>query len=316
MGRIFINQIEENDRIDAIFLVSSKNMGTTKAGSPFISLKLRDRTGEIDAKIWDDAQNLNKIFNQGDFVRIRAKTVTYQNQLQLQINNINLVKKEDVNLEDFLPCTDKDIESMANELKEIASEIKEKHLKELVFLFLNDPIFFDKFCHAPAAKGLHHYFIGGLLEHTLSVVKLILLISKHYDFLDKDLLITGGILHDIGKIKELHYEKDFDYTTEGRLIGHIFIGLNMIENKIKKIEGFPEDIAIQLKHLIISHHGMREFGSPKRPKTLEAILLHYIDDLDAKIEGIRSFIKENRNDDTGWTSFNKIFERFFFSPEG
>jgi len=201
---------------------------------------------------------------------------------------------------------------MFADLMAFVDQIETACLKNLLHLFFNDETIAALFKKAPAAKGFHHVYIGGLLEHTLSVIRLLDKINNHYQGINRDLLITGGILHDIGKIYEYSYDSIFDYSDQGRLIGHIVIGIEMLDKKIAAIEDFPEKLAMELRHLILSHHGTQEFGSPKRPKTLEALIVHFIDDLDAKVNAFQEFIAESRDDDAAWTPFHKLFERFIY----
>ncbi len=313
MEKIFIEQIRENDKVNSIFLVKDKILATGKTGKQYLTLRLGDRTGEIDARIWDNAEQISLTFKKGDFVQIKSRTQLYQGNIQLIINSLESIKEEDVLIDEFLPKTGKNIEKMFLELREMAGKIEEKHLRALLDLFFDDRKFVSLFKIAPAAKSIHHVVIGGLLEHTLSVCQLILLVRNHYDGIDGDLLLTAGILHDIGKIHELAYEKAFDYTDKGRLIGHVVMGAEMIQEKINQIEGFPEKLNMLLKHLLLSHHGVLEFGSPKRPKTLDALLLHYLDDMDAKMNAFSNFMETQGDPESGWTPYHRVFDRFLYS---
>jgi len=312
MNKIFIEDIMENDKIDSIFLVKGKNLGTSKSGKPYLNLKLGDKTGNIEARVWENAKHLSALFEKDDFIRVKSRVTRYQNDLQLVIFDLEKCPKEEMFIDDFLPRTDKNIEMMFGELAEISKEVKNIYLKELLDLFFEDEEFTRLFKIAPAAKGLHHVYIGGLLEHTLTIGKLILGVVKHYKGINADLLLTGGILHDIGKIYELSYEGSFDYTDEGRLLGHITIGVEMIEDKIVEITDFPNNLAMLLKHLILSHHGYYEFGSPKRPKTQEAIILYYLDDMDSKIRGFQEFIEKEKGNNSKWTGYHRLFEKYIY----
>jgi len=312
MNKIFIEDIMENDKIDSTFLVKGKNLGTSKNGKPYLNLKLGDKTGDIEARVWENAKHLSALFEKDDFIRVKSRVTRYQNDLQLVIFDLEKCHKEEIFIDDFLPRTDKNIEMMFGELAEISKEAKNIYLKELLDLFFKDEGFTRLFKIAPAAKGLHHVYIGGLLEHTLTIGKLILDVVKHYKGINADLLLTGGILHDIGKIHELSYEGSFDYTDEGRLLGHITIGVEMIADKIAEIADFPNDLAMLLKHLILSHHGYYEFGSPKRPKTQEAIILYYLDDMDSKVRGFQEFIEKEKGNNSKWTGYHRLFERYIY----
>lgn len=314
MKKIFIKDIRGNDKIESIFLVKEKNTAVSKNGKPYLSLKLGDKTGEVDARVWENAEHLSTLFEKNDFIRVQSRASRYQNNLQLVLFDLDKCSKEEVFIDDFLPRTDKNIEKMFGELVEISKAVKNIYLRELLDIFFEDEEFTRLFKIAPAAKGLHHVYIGGLVEHTLTVGKLILDVVKHYKNINTDLLLTGGILHDIGKIHELSYDGSFDYTDEGRLLGHITIGVEMVEDKIVEVPDFPENLAMLIKHLILSHHGYYEFGSPKRPKTLEAMILYYLDDMDSKIRGFQEFIeKENDKDKRSkWTGYHKLYERYIY----
>ena len=312
MKKIFIDHIRENEDVVDIFLVKEKTLAISRNGSPYLNLQLMDRTGEIAGRVWEKAEKLSRIFSKNDFINIRAKATIFKENLQLNILDIKRCDDSDISAEDFLPRSAKDVDEMYAELKTLSLKVKDQYLNRLINLFLDNNKFSQLFKQVPAAKGLHHAYLGGLLEHTLSVCKLILTIAPHYEGINIDLLFTGGLLHDIGKIYELTYKKSFDYTDEGRLLGHISLGFKIIEAKIKQISGFPPKLAMLLEHLILSHHGQYHFGSPKRPKTLEAMMLYYLDDLDAKMNGIKNFIEKERGNNSSWTGYNSIYERFIY----
>ena len=312
MKKLFIENIRETDKIESIFLVKEKNLAVSKNGKPYLNLKLGDKTGEVDARVWEDAKRLSSLFEKGDFIRVQSRATRYQNNIQLVLFTLEKCLKEDIFIDDFLPRTDRNIEKMFEELLDISKKVKNIYLRELLDLFFEDEDFTKRFKIAPAAKGLHHVFLGGLLEHSLTIGRLILDVVKHYKGINTDLLLTGGILHDIGKVRELSYDKAFDYTDEGRLLGHITIGVKMIEDKIIEVPSFPDKLAMLLKHLILSHHGHYEFGSPKRPKTIEALILYYLDDMDSKIVGYQHFIKKEKNSKSNWTGYHRLFERYIY----
>jgi len=315
MDRTFINEIRENDLVEGVFWVKEKAMPTTRTGTPYLRVRLTDRTGEIEGRIWDGVEEFADLFERENFIHIKAQANSYQDRMQLNIKSLKKVAVAEVSLEDFLPASERDPEEMLAELIGIAEGIENEHLKELVMAFLQDAEFTTLFKRAPGAKRLHHACLGGLLEHTLSVVRLIQEIKGHYEGINHDLLLVGGILHDIGKVRELSYAIAFDYTDEGRLVGHIVMGTQMVEERIAQIEGFPQELAMLMKHLMISHHGQYEWGSPKRPKTLEANILYYLDDLDAKVSGIKEFMDKGE-EGAKWTDFHRIFDRFFYKGEG
>ena len=315
MGKTFISELSKGQAVESIFLVRDKILAKTKAGNPYLSIKLADRTGETEGRIWDNALDFLPLFEKDDFIKIRGEVDDFQGMLQLRITKLRKCEDREIQLEDYLPQTSQDVEKMLGELKNIASQVRHPFLCKLLTAFLNDEEMVKKFKMAPAAKAVHHVFLGGLLEHTLSVVQLVLLIGPRYKGIDQELLLTGAILHDLGKVYELSFERTFDYTDPGRLLGHITLTAEMIDEKIKDIPEFPENLAVLLKHIILSHHGEYEFGSPKRPKTLEALLLHHLDDLDAKMNGFLAWIEKEKDTPSRWTSYHKLFDRFIYKPE-
>jgi 3'-5' exoribonuclease len=315
MEHTFVKDIRENDQVEGVFWVKEKSMPVSRSGAPYLRLRLADRTGEIEARVWDGVEALADLFVRDDFIRIKAQATSYQDRVQLNIKSIKKESEANVSLEDFLLSSARDPEEMLAELVSICQEIENAYLKQLVMAFLEDKEFTKRFKQAPGAKRLHHSFLGGLLEHTLSVVQLIEKLKGYYEGINHDLLLAGGVLHDIGKIHELSYERSFDYTDAGRLIGHIVIGVEMVDKEINKIEGFPTELAMLMKHLLLSHHGQYEWGSPTRPMTLEAQMLHHLDDLDAKVNGIKEFMAKVEQG-TRWTDYHRMFERFFYVGEG
>ncbi len=312
MPRKFISQLNGGTTIDEIFLVQNKDLRTTKNGSLYIQAQLSDRTGMIDARMWDASTPFFESLGDDTFLKIKGRTEIYQNKIQLIIKHISKTSQEDIKLEDYLPSTEQDVNKMFSALKQIASSIKQPHLRDLLDLFFSDKDFCRDFCSAPAAVQYHHAFLGGILEHTLSVAKLGDTITPLYPELNRDLLICCIILHDIGKISELCYEKSFHYSDEGQLIGHLISGVLMVEEKTKQIEGFPKTLLDLLRHMILSHHGEYEWGSPKLPMTLEALALHYLDNIDAKIHAFNKAISDDKDSGDNWTNYNKMFERKLF----
>lgn len=314
-SKIYVSDIKENDRVESYFLVKDKNIAMAKNGKPYINIKLMDRTGEIEARVWDNAEEIAGQFEKNDIVTIKGRGSLYQGKVQLSLIDVRKAPEGVASAADFLPRSEREPDDMLSELKGIISGIREPYLKRLMDSFVDDQAFVESLKAAPAAKGMHHVYIGGLLEHVLSVANLVTELSKHYTGVNRELLLTGSILHDMGKTKELSYKGAFDYTDEGRLLGHIVIGIQMLDEKIKGIEGFPEKTAMLLRHMIASHHGELEFGSPKRPKTLEALLLHHIEDMDAKVNAYQAAITKETNEETSWTSYQKMFERYLYKGE-
>lgn len=315
MERIFINQFKRGQSVEGLFLAKEKTVGKTKTGNPYLSLRLADRTGEIEGRVWDKASDFGSLFEKDDVIKVHGEVDEFQGVLQLRVLRLRKAAAGEFEVTDFLPQTAHDVDSMLSEIKGIAASLRNPHLRALLDSFLADEEFVKKFKTAPAAKAMHHVYIGGLLEHTLSVLRLIRLVAPQYKAIDLDLILAGGFLHDIGKVDELAYERAFDYTDRGRLLGHITLTLEKIGKKIQSLPDFPETLALLLKHLILSHHGEYVFGSPKRPKTLEALLLHHLDDLDAKINGFLAWIDKEKESASRWTSYHKLFDRFILKPE-
>lgn len=312
MKSTFIKDIRAGSRIEENFLVTAKNMAFSQKGSPYLIVRLRDKTGEIEGRVWDNAAEIEKKFRKGDVVRVSCRAVSFKNVVQLSITDVSPMERIEVEPSDYLPVSKFEIGRMFSELLAIIETVESPPLKELLRSFMSDDNTSELFKKAPAAKGLHHFYVGGLLEHTLSVTKLIDKTAGHYPDVNRDLLIAGAIIHDIGKTKELTCDGIIEYTDEGRLIGHIVIGLEMLDSHIASIEGFPAQLAVELRHLVLSHHGMLEFGSPKRPKTIEAVILHQVDDLDAKVNAFREFMDSSPEDGSDWTPYHRLFDRFIY----
>ena len=309
---IYIRDIKSGDKVSDYFLVAEKNLAFSQKGAPYLNVRLKDKTGELDGKIWDNAREWDKAFKKGDIVRVEARSANYKNVIQLSIMELKKAADEDITLGDYLPAARRDGGVMLAELMIIVESVDNPHLKALLYAFFQDEEIADLFKRAPAAKGFHHIYLGGLLEHTLSVARLLDLACAQYEGIDRDLLLTGGILHDIGKIYELSYGRTVDYTDEGRLVGHIVMGAEMVDKRIAALEDFPAHLALKLRHVMLSHHGDLEYGSPKRPKTVEALIVHFMDDLDAKVNAFQEFIAAAPDDESGWTPYHRLLERFIY----
>lgn len=313
MKKIFIRDIKEKDSVTGPFLVVKKETGISKSGKAYLNLKFMDSTGEIEARVWDDAEELSKGFNKNDVVSVKGFAVAYQGGVQLNISAVKALAEGSYSLRDFLPSSERDQASLEAELDSILDSIKDRHIKSLLTAILTDKEIRPKFLIAPAAKAMHHPYLGGLAEHVFSICGLVDKVAGHYGpSVNRDLLVAGAMLHDIGKIWELTYERSFDYTDEGRLLGHITMGVELIDRKLSALPEFPRELAVLLKHIILSHHGQLEFGSPKRPKTIEAIILSYLDDLDAKVNTVRALLN-GKAEGTNWTSYQKLFERYIYT---
>jgi len=316
-AHLWVKDIKVDDHIRGHYLARGKRLGLTKKGDPFLSVTLSDRTGEIEAKMWDRAEEFSSIFAEGDILDVVGYASSFRDQIQLTLSNLGVAEDgQDPTL--FLETTPKDVSKMMTSLRALLRQIENSHLKALMDKFLSDRRFVSLLKKAPAAKTFHHSYLGGLLEHTYSVCEMGKAVAEHYPELDRDLLLAGAFLHDIGKIRELKFDKVIDYTDEGRLLGHLILGVSMVDEKMSAMKSFPQGLSLRLKHLILSHHGQHEFGSPKRPKFLEAFALHLIDDLDAKMNGLGRFMVKDRQEGA-WTDFNRLFERYFLkegiSPE-
>lgn len=316
MSKQFINQIKDHDAVNAPFLVKEKVMAMAKNGKPYMNLRLMDRSGDIEAKIWDNTEVLDKLFDKDDFVQVCGKASVYMNKMQVVISRITRMDEEQVNLPDFLPESPRDNGEMRREFCDVIDAIANPWLKGLMRAFTADEAFMSLYCMAPAAKGMHHVYLGGLLEHSLSLVKLVKAIVPLYEGINEDLLVVGSLLHDVGKIHEMSFDRAIDYTDAGKLLGHITIGVELVEDKIRTVAGFPRELAMLLKHMLLSHHGLYEYGSPKRPKTVEATILNYLDDLDSKINGIRAHIAKETASTSRWTAHHRLYDRYFFKCNG
>ena len=313
MKQLFVSEIQEHQPVDTVFMCAAKNEGVTKGGAGYLILKLLDRSGEIEGRVWDRAEDLAKRFEKSDYVRVRGQATVYQGRLQIRVHDVIKVVETEVAAGDFLPKSQYDPEVMAAELMTILRGVKNPHLLALAEAFFADAEFMDLFKRAPAGKSVHHSFLGGLLEHTLSLVKLILKVVENYRDVDVDLLLIGGFLHDMGKIYEFSFDRTVEYTDKGQLLGHLVMEVEKVSEKIRTIPDFPDELAVLVKHMLVSHHGQYEFGSPKLPQTVEALILHYLDDLDGKIQSIQALMAKERS---RWTSYHRTYGRSFFRGDG
>ena len=304
-----IGTLEPNQLVDDVYLVRECQLRPTKNGKHYLHVGLTDKTGQILARLWNATEALFRALAGASFVHVQGRVEVYQDSLQLNLNTIRVEPAGNVRVEDFLPATTKDVEAMWARLLELAATVKNAHLARLLGDVLGDEALAAKFRKAPAATSYHQPWLGGLLEHTLAVVELADLVAQRYPRLDRDLFLTGAILHDLGKVDELGYAKGFDYTDRGKLIGHLIIAVGMLQDYARKIEGFPPHLFDLLSHLILSHHGEYEFGSPKLPMTAEAIALHHLDNLDAKVEASTRAIESDRMAEGNWTEFSRMFQR-------
>lgn len=316
MAKQFVIDIKDRDSVNTILLVKDKIMAMAKNGKPYMNLRLMDKSGDIEGKIWDNVELLDKTFDKDDFVKIRGKASVYMDKMQVVIAEITKFPEEQLNLADFLPESPRFVSDMLQELQNVVATISNQYLKSLMEAFLADETFISKYSMAPAAKGMHHVYLGGLLEHSLALVKLVKTIVPLYEGINEDLLVVGALMHDVGKIYEMSYTRSFDYTDEGKLLGHITIGVELLDEKIRTVPDFPRELSMLIKHMLLSHHGQYEYGSPKRPKTVEATILSYLDDMDSKINGIRAHMAKESASKSRWTAYHRLYDRYFFKSNG
>ncbi len=312
MKKTMISELKEGMIVDSTFLIKGKTFGTGKTGKDYLTLIIGDKSGDMDARVWDNAKDIDAMIVTNNIVQVRGRINNYKGKLQVSIDEIRWIDRTSVDLADYMLMSSRPVDDMLYELKMLISTIDNPHLKSLTDLFFKNEQMVNQFKISSAAKSIHHAYAGGLLEHTLNVVRLSDMIMSVYDGVDRSLLLVSAMFHDIGKIRELGGELTTEYTDEGRLIGHIVIGAEILDELTAQINNFPRELALLLKHSILSHHGELEYGSPKRPKTLEAIILHYIEDMDSKIAGIKSLIKKESAVESDWTSYHASYDRYFY----
>jgi 3'-5' exoribonuclease len=299
----------ENKIITSNFVVVSKQIKPKKTGEPYLALTLGDRSGQLEAKMWDNVEEVLNAFEQDDFLKVKGLVNKYKNRFQLTIHKLRKLGESEIEFSDYLPKTTRNIDELWQTLTEFVASFQNPHLKALVQAFMSDPEIAAAYRNAPAAKTLHHAYIGGLLDHVVSLFRSCDLVCRNYPQVNRDLLLTGAFLHDIGKIHELAYNRSFSYTTRGQLLGHMIIELEMLQAKLALVPDFPLELKTLIEHLIISHHGEYEFGSPKLPMFPEALLLHYMDDLDSKMEAMRAQFEREADLESPWTSYNASLGR-------
>ena len=309
---VYIADLKEGQQLADLFLVSRKALAETKSGNPYLALTLMDRTGEIEARAWDHAARLDAMAEVGRIVAVEGQVKPFRDQLQLTVTGLSPVAEESVGLEHFMPASRRRVSEMREELAGLIATVADPGLHRLLAGLFQGQLL-QEFSQAPAAKMMHHACLGGLLEHSLSVAGLALKISEHYPRLDRDLLLAGALLHDLGKVREFSYASvPFDYTDQGRLIGHLVLGAEMVRRQAENVPELAPARLDQLLHLILSHHGRHEFGSPCLPMTSEAILLHHLDDMDAKMELIDRLSDQVAGDGYQWSDYQRSLERFLF----
>jgi len=306
----FVTDLNSEQSITTFFLVREKEIRNTREGKPYLRLELGDRSGTIEARMWDQFDVAVRDIGRDDFVKVSARVEIYRNKPQLALQQLRLAKPEEVDLADFLPHTKEDVGKLYAQLLEYAGSIGNPWLKKLVTGIISDPGIAAKYQRAPAAKVMHHAYLGGLLEHVIGLCGLAKQIAAHYPELDVDLLLTAAMLHDVGKLEELCYERAIGYTVEGQLLGHIVMELETVSKAMDAIEGFPPNLKAVVQHLLISHHGQYEFGSPKLPMVREALVFHYMDDLDSKLAAVRAALAVDSGEPE-WSAYSGALGRKF-----
>ncbi|MGB7622450.1 MAG: HD domain-containing protein [Terriglobia bacterium] len=312
MKQKFIRDFEANTVVTEAFLVRSKELRSKKSGEPYLSLILADKTGDLDAKMWDNVEEFDPLFDKDHFIKAKGLVQIYRNKPQMTLHKLRRLEDHEVDFMDFFPSTSRDVDEMYSELLEVVAGFTCEPLRAVMQELLLDDDVMRRLKKAPAAKSMHHAFLGGLLEHIVSLCHLARLVVQNYEHIEVDLLLTGAILHDIGKIYELSYERGFGYTTQGQLLGHMVLELEMINGIIARHADFPPELKTMISHLIISHHGEYEFGSPKLPMTVEAMILHKLDDLDSKVQAMQWMIERDGSIEGEWTGYSQILQRPIF----
>jgi 3'-5' exoribonuclease len=309
----FIENLQEGDRLDDFFLVKTARLAETRAGKPYLILEVADRSGEIGGPIWDQVEEFQGICQVGLFVHLSGQVQSYRDKLQLKIETVRGVDRQTVDHADFALICEQDRAALAKDLQTLVTSIKNPYLKKLLRVFFKNEPMWLRFQEAPAAKGIHHAYLGGLLEHSLSVARIADKLAAHYAGIDRSLLIAGALLHDVGKVDELAMDLALiDYTAQGRLKGHLVMGSEMVAMAARSIKNFPLELLTQLQHLILSHHGRQEFGSPTVPMTVEAFLLSFVDDLDAKMNLMEQLRKKMKEPGLQWTEYQRSLERYLY----
>jgi len=306
----FVKDLTADQVITGFFLVHEKEVRNTNTGKPYLRLELGDRSGTVEARMWEQFENCAKTVNRDDFIKVQARVEIYRNRPQLSVQQVRLAKPEEIDITDFLAHTPFDVEEMYQQLLSEGEAIKNPWLQRLVLKILCEPNIASRYKRAPAAKVMHHAYIGGLLEHVVGLCGLSKLIALHYPELDVDLLLTASMLHDVGKLDELCYERSVQYTIEGQLLGHIVMELETVAKAMEEIPGFPAKLKTVVQHMLISHHGQYEFGSPKLPMIREALVFHYLDDMDSKVAAVRSALAVESGEE-GWSAYSGALGRKF-----
>ncbi len=320
MPRRYIRQFADGDAFDDIFLATDKLVKTNRQGQPFLQLELRDRSGALTGRLWNAPDSVTRQINVGDFVKAKGKVQLFQGALQIILSDVQPLHGEKFDMTDFLPHTEQDIAKLQERLKAMLFKASDLHLRALAQAFFMDEKLIRDFCKAPAGVRQHHAYLGGLLEHVVTMMDAAERLMPIYPNLNRDLVLMGIFLHDIGKVRELRYDSAFTYTDEGELVGHIVMGVEMLNEKLKQAEELseepmPNELKYRLKHIIVAHHGQLEYGSPKLPMTPEVIFIHHLDNLDARTHSFVRDIKEDKNTQSNWTVYNANINRKLYKGE-
>lgn len=308
MSRRYVNQFGHQESVSEVFLASDKQLRPNRNGNLYLQVELSDRSGSIGARMWNASEALYRSFDNGDYVHVEGKTQLFQGAMQLIATKVTRVEPGEVNEDDFTPLAAVEVDKLTTRLSELLRGMNDPHLRTLAECFLVDEEFLNKFTRAPAGVKHHHAYHGGLLEHVVNLMEVANRIAPCYPQIDRDLLVTGAFLHDVGKIDELSYERDLAYSDEGQLIGHLVMAINLLDRKIQEAEQLagepiPQEKILRLKHMIISHHGRYEYGSPKLPMTVEAMALYCLDNLDAQVFFFQQQLRDDPNVDSSWTHY-------------
>ncbi len=316
MKQLFVKDVVKDADVNEYFIVVKKGTYLSKNNTKYMTLRLKDRTGSIEARVWERVDELGAGFDRNDLVYVESKARAYQDALQLNVTNIRKVEQELSidELREFYPESEAETAALQKGFFDLVAGLKNPHIRELFDQLMKRKDLLDRFFFLPASIGVHHVYIGGLLEHSVNLARMAKEVAR-FTAADEDVLIAGALLHDLGKVKELTIKGGFGYSDQGRLLGHITLGIMLCDMLVAEVKGFPEYLGDILKHIILSHHGEAEWGSPKKPMCLEALVIHYLDNLDAKVVGVREHMQQNMEDET-WTQYHKLFEsRFYKLPE-
>lgn len=310
----YLVDLKVGDYVDTIVVVKSKRrIPYRNRPGYYLAFLLKDRTGAVDARVWEDAERIDREISERDVVRVRGIVELYQQLPQVRVASIEKVEEGEYDWADLVPRTERDVEELWRKVREAVESVRNPYLNSLLRSFFDDPDFAEAFKNAPASLYLHHNWVGGLIEHICSVLDLAETICRHYPELDRDLLVTGVLLHDVGKVREYSWQADIDRTDEGRLLGHLVLGDEMVSERIKRIPNFPPELAMRVRHMLISHHGVGEWGSPRPPMTLEAAALHFLEFADAQLRKFATVLKERREPESAWTAYERTLGRRLFA---